>query len=231
MPEKFHELTATRAVRAAREHYHGQRGPARVASAPDTLGEDETAFIRERDSFYLATVSETGWPYLQHRGGAPGFLRVVGNASLAFADYPGNRQLLSTGNIAAHQAGLGAIESPHGSYDLAIPSGTLEQPCEVAHAQHAVKYVLARWNAKPGARDKSHDDHDSGDSHARRKEKRPGCDEQRISRVAWPHVIVEPAIDQQSGHAQHPDPVCARCRPFAPVLWRTKHFHARSCSW
>ena len=60
------------------------------------------AFIRARDSFYMATVSETGWPYIQHRGGQPGFLRVVSPTELAFADYKGNRQMLSTGNVAAN---------------------------------------------------------------------------------------------------------------------------------
>lgn len=61
----------------------------------------EAAFIAERDSFYLATVSETGWPYLQHRGGPRGFLKVIDDQTLAFADYRGNRQYISTGNLAA----------------------------------------------------------------------------------------------------------------------------------
>ena len=61
----------------------------------------EAAFIAERDSFYMATVSETGWPYVQHRGGPPGFLKVVDEKTLAFADYRGNRQYLSVGNLAA----------------------------------------------------------------------------------------------------------------------------------
>jgi len=63
--------------------------------------EDEAAFIADRDSFYMATVSETGWPYIQHRGGPPGFLKLVDNRTLAFADYRGNRQYISTGNLAA----------------------------------------------------------------------------------------------------------------------------------
>lgn len=62
----------------------------------------EAAFIGERDSFYLATVSETGWPYVQHRGGPAGFLKVVDATTLAFADYRGNKQYISTGNIAAN---------------------------------------------------------------------------------------------------------------------------------
>lgn len=64
--------------------------------------ENEAAFIASRDSFYMATVSETGWPYVQHRGGAPGFLKLVDDRTLAFADYRGNRQYISTGNLAAN---------------------------------------------------------------------------------------------------------------------------------
>ena len=67
----------------------------------DRFTENEAAFIAERDSFYMATVSETGWPYVQHRGGPPGFLKLVDDRTLAFADYRGNRQYISTGNLAA----------------------------------------------------------------------------------------------------------------------------------
>ncbi len=66
----------------------------------DRFTEDEAAFIAGRDSFYIATVSETGWPYVQHRGGAQGFLKLVDDRTLAFADYRGNRQYISTGNLA-----------------------------------------------------------------------------------------------------------------------------------
>ena len=98
--EKFHELAFTDSVRKAQAHYYGS--PQRVGGAPerDPLTEDETDFIHARDSFYMATVSETGWPYVQHRGGKPGFLRVLSPTKLAFADYKGNRQLISTGNLA-----------------------------------------------------------------------------------------------------------------------------------
>ncbi|MCB4770388.1 pyridoxamine 5'-phosphate oxidase family protein [Ancylobacter sp. Lp-2] len=64
--------------------------------------ENEVAFIAQRDSLYIASVSETGWPYVQHRGGPPGFLKVVDDRTLAFADYRGNRQYISTGNFAAN---------------------------------------------------------------------------------------------------------------------------------
>lgn len=64
------------------------------------LGPDEAAFIHAQRSFYMATVSETGWPYVQHRGGDPGFLRVVDAKTLTFTDLPGNRQFISVGNVA-----------------------------------------------------------------------------------------------------------------------------------
>jgi predicted pyridoxine 5'-phosphate oxidase superfamily flavin-nucleotide-binding protein len=67
----------------------------------DCFTENEAAFIADRDSFYMATVSETGWPYVQHRGGPRGFLKLVNDRTLAFADYRGNRQYISTGNLAA----------------------------------------------------------------------------------------------------------------------------------
>jgi uncharacterized protein len=66
----------------------------------DRFTDNEAAFIADRDSFYMATVSETGWPYMQHRGGPRGFLKLIDDRTLAFADYRGNRQYISTGNLA-----------------------------------------------------------------------------------------------------------------------------------
>jgi predicted pyridoxine 5'-phosphate oxidase superfamily flavin-nucleotide-binding protein len=102
MTSKFLDLTVTDSVRKAQDHYYGKSPGLAGAPDRDTLTEEEKEFIQSRDSFYMATVTETGWPYLQHRGGAPGFLRVVGPNQLAFADYKGNRQMLSTGNVAAN---------------------------------------------------------------------------------------------------------------------------------
>lgn len=67
----------------------------------DRFDDRERAFIADRDSFYIASTSETGWPYVQHRGGPRGFLKVLDDRTLAFADYRGNRQYLSLGNINA----------------------------------------------------------------------------------------------------------------------------------
>jgi predicted pyridoxine 5'-phosphate oxidase superfamily flavin-nucleotide-binding protein len=99
----FLDIAVTPSVRAAQaamgtDHiwrdFAGER-------ASDRFTENEAAFITDRDSFYMATVSETGWPYVQHRGGPPGFLKLVDDRTLAFADYSGNRQYISTGNLSA----------------------------------------------------------------------------------------------------------------------------------
>jgi predicted pyridoxine 5'-phosphate oxidase superfamily flavin-nucleotide-binding protein len=69
------------------------------APANDRLTDREAAFIAARDGFYMATVSETGWPYVQHRGGPAGFLKVIDDRTVGFADYRGNRQYVSVGNL------------------------------------------------------------------------------------------------------------------------------------
>jgi predicted pyridoxine 5'-phosphate oxidase superfamily flavin-nucleotide-binding protein len=102
MAEKFLELLITPSVACAQEHYYGHSPSFSGSAERDALTNDETQFIRSRDSFYLSTVSESGWPYVQHRGGQPGFLHVVNPTTLAFADYKGNRQMLSTGNLAVN---------------------------------------------------------------------------------------------------------------------------------
>ena len=102
MAEKFLELLITPAVARAQMDYYGQAQQMPGGAAHDALTDDETQFIAARDSFYLSTVRESGWPYVPHRGGKPGFLHVVNPATLAFADYKGNRQMLSTGNLAAN---------------------------------------------------------------------------------------------------------------------------------
>lgn len=71
-----------------------------VAKRPSNrFSETEAAFIAARDSFYMASVSESGWPYVQHRGGPPGFLKLIDETTLAFPDFRGNRQYISLGNV------------------------------------------------------------------------------------------------------------------------------------
>jgi uncharacterized protein len=102
MGTKYLDLMFTDAVRRAQKQYYGRAG--NIAGAPerDPLGQAEAEFIAARDSFYLGSISESGWPYIQHRGGPQGFLRVVNEKTLAFADYKGNRQLLTAGNVSVN---------------------------------------------------------------------------------------------------------------------------------
>jgi uncharacterized protein len=112
----FLDIASTLGVRAAQEangsgeywaNFHGDRAFDRFTSA-------EAAFIAERDSFYMATVSENGWPYVQHRGGPPGFIRVLDEKTLAIPDFRGNRQYISTGNLATDdRAALILMDYPH----------------------------------------------------------------------------------------------------------------------
>lgn len=81
------------------ERYYGRSRPVTPDGPGDPLGEREAEFIAARDSFYMATVGETGWPYVQHRGGPAGFVRVLDEKTLGFADFRGNRQYVSVGNL------------------------------------------------------------------------------------------------------------------------------------
>lgn len=102
MATKYLDLMFTDAVRRAQAQYYGQAST--IAGVPDRdpLGQAEAEFIAARDSFYVGSISESGWPYVQHRGGPAGFLRLINETTLVFADYKGNRQLLSTGNLSVN---------------------------------------------------------------------------------------------------------------------------------
>ena len=79
-----------------------RKGYARMDEGDDynhRLSGREAIFIAARDSFYMASVGETGWPYVQHRGGPAGFMKVLDERTIGFADYSGNRQYVSTGNF------------------------------------------------------------------------------------------------------------------------------------
>jgi len=102
MAHRFAELAFTDAVRAVQEEMGSRPIYARMDEGEldhDRLTENEIAFLGARDSFYMATVSETGWPYVQHRGGPQGFVRVLDEKTIGFADFRGNRQYVSVGNL------------------------------------------------------------------------------------------------------------------------------------
>jgi len=101
MAGRYLESYFTPEVLAAQVHYYGRSQNIPPQAERDPLGSEEARFIESRDSFYMATVTSDGWPYLQHRGGPAGFLKVLDAHTLGFADLKGNRQLVSTGNLAA----------------------------------------------------------------------------------------------------------------------------------
>jgi len=102
MAHQFLHTALTPAVLRAQETYYGRAQKVPPAPGLDELGAQEEVFIQRRDSFYLASVNEDGWPYIQHRGGPRGFLKLLDRHTLGFADLSGNRQLLTTGNVAAN---------------------------------------------------------------------------------------------------------------------------------
>lgn len=111
------EIVFTPAIRAAQERYGSRRQMARLEQSNRwgrDVDEGLAAFIAQRDSFYLATASAEGRPYIQHRGGPPGFLKVLDGRTLGFADYPGNRQYISAGNLSENgQAFLFLMDYAH----------------------------------------------------------------------------------------------------------------------
>lgn len=105
MATAFAEITFTPSVKAAQSLYgsrQANQGFELSEDAKNQLTGRELEFIAERDSFYQATVSETGWPYVQHRGGPVGFLKVLDERTIGFADLRGNKQYLSVGNLNAN---------------------------------------------------------------------------------------------------------------------------------
>lgn len=105
MPTPLAAIAFTPAVRAEQARHGSRHRYARLDTAdtpPAELGDMEAGFIAERDTFFMATVSDTGWPYVQHRGGPAGFLQVLDAHTLAFADLRGNAQYLSLGHLAGN---------------------------------------------------------------------------------------------------------------------------------
>ena len=101
MTARYRDLLFSPAVRAAQAAQGSTGYPVEPPTmAPDRLTENEAAFITARDSFYMATNGTDGWPYLQHRGGPPGFVHVLNPGTLAFVEFRGNRQYISLGNLA-----------------------------------------------------------------------------------------------------------------------------------
>jgi uncharacterized protein len=101
MTERYRQLMFGPDVRAVQEAIGVAFRDAPEAPDPDRLTESEMGFIGARDSFYMATTGADGWPYIQHRGGPKGFVRILSDRSFGFADFRGNRQYLSLGHLRA----------------------------------------------------------------------------------------------------------------------------------
>ena len=102
MGHRFAEIAFTDSVREVQQQLGSRGGYASLDGGEDfnnLLSDREADFISARDSFYMASVSETGWPYVQHRGGQAGFVRVIDAQTIGFADFSGNRQYVSVGNL------------------------------------------------------------------------------------------------------------------------------------
>ena len=102
MARAFADITFTESVKAAQSRYGSREQNSYFEKAADPrnlIGEKELHFIQTRDSFYQATVGENGWPYVQHRGGPAGFLKVLDERTFGYADFQGNFQYISVGNI------------------------------------------------------------------------------------------------------------------------------------
>lgn len=103
MANKFAKLAFTDSVKEIQDLMGSRKNYARLEEqgplSNHKLGENEGEFISHRDSFYISLVSETGWPYIQHRGGPKGFIRVLSEIEIGFADFSGNRQYITVGNL------------------------------------------------------------------------------------------------------------------------------------
>ena len=105
MADKFYDIAFTSGVKKAQEHYGSRQRFEKIAAGRETntvLSDAEIDFIERADGFYLGSVGEQGQPYVQFRGGLPGFLKVMDEKTLAYADFRGNLQYISVGNLSAN---------------------------------------------------------------------------------------------------------------------------------
>lgn len=121
MTSRYLDLVFSDAVKAAQQKNGSRTAYARHDGAtvgpdalPDALGEAEIRFLAARDSFYMASTGSGGWPYVQHRGGPSGFVKVLDERRFSFADFRGNRQYLSVGNLSGDdRAAFFFMDYPH----------------------------------------------------------------------------------------------------------------------
>ncbi len=150
MTDNFTELAFTDSVKALQEKYGSRTAYQRMEQGGkfrNQLTWQEQGYIKNRDSFYLASVGENGWPYMQFRGGPKGFLKVVGDNTLAFADFRGNGQYISTGNFnATKKTVLFLMDYPKKQRLKIWAEAEILDPAE--HPELAEQVILPDYEAK-----------------------------------------------------------------------------------
>ena len=161
MTQPVSDVAFTQAVTAEQERRGSRAGYAKMEQKGgwhDRVTPDLAAFIAERDSFYLATASAEGQPYAQHRGGPPGFLKVLDERTLAFADFRGNRQYITAGNLAenshafiflmdyANRRRIKIWGRARIVEDDAALLETLAEPNGAGRPEHAVIFDIEAWD-------------------------------------------------------------------------------------
>ena len=161
MPRKFTQIAFTPSVKAFQEQYGSREMYARMEeNGPenDTIIPLVQEFIKDRDSFYLGTRNENGWPYIQFRGGKPGFLKIIDQKTLGFVDFAGNCQYLTIGNLAvddriflflmdyANQRRLKIWGRAKVIFDDPDLLEQLKMPDDNAEAQRAILIKVEAWD-------------------------------------------------------------------------------------
>jgi predicted pyridoxine 5'-phosphate oxidase superfamily flavin-nucleotide-binding protein len=147
-------VRAEQACRGSRETYARRAAAGRFANE---LSADAIAFIGKRDSAYLATASADGQPYVQQRGGLPGFLKVLDERTIAFAEYAGNKQYISIGHLAVNERSFLFLMDYANAQrlklwgrarvsDEPILLGRLAQPDYPGRIEHAIVFNVLAWD-------------------------------------------------------------------------------------
>ena len=156
------DIAFTPSVKAVQERRGSRKGYARMETKggfATTIDPNLAGFIAGMRSFYLATANKDGQPYIQHRGGPPGFLRVIDDKTLAFADFSGNRQYISTGNLAENPRALLFLMDYENRQRVKIwgTARVIEDDAELiaklfpkgykARAEAAILFTVEAWDA------------------------------------------------------------------------------------
>lgn len=151
MANKFLEILFTPGVKTAQEHYGSRRSYSRLDGDSGEfarMSEFEKEFVSMRDGFYLSTVSESGFPYIQFRGGPVGFLKVLDDKTLGFADFRGNMQFISMGNISENnKVALFLMDYPNRQRLKILARAEIKDAADAPELMENL--IVPGYNAKP----------------------------------------------------------------------------------